>query len=77
MLCKNGKYSPAKFANFVYICPEVVICPACNTIIYKICEFGRAIFPTFYNMSQPYFAVLLMLFLALVLDFVRPAEIKI
>ena len=37
------------------------IFPVCNTNIYKICELRRAIFSTFYNISQPNFAVLLIL----------------
>ena len=63
--------------------PEVVIFPVCNTNIYKICELRRAILSTFYNISQ-HFATKLcnfthskLLFLALVLDFVRLAKIKI
>ena len=81
--CKMKKilYSPVKFANFVYICinlvPRVFICitrsennhfrskngyfPARNANIYKICELHRAIFFSFYNISQPNFAILLIL----------------
>jgi hypothetical protein len=39
--------------------PKVVIFTARNTNIYKICELHRAIFSSFYNISQPNFAVLL------------------
>jgi hypothetical protein len=32
-----------------------------NTNIYKICELQKAIFSSFYNISQPNFAILLIL----------------
>ena len=32
-----------------------------NTKVYKICELCKAIFPAFYNISQPNFAILLIL----------------
>jgi hypothetical protein len=35
--------------------------PARNANIYKICELHRAIFSSFYNISQPNFAILLIL----------------
>jgi hypothetical protein len=59
------------FANFVYICItrgknnhfrlKMVIFYARNTNIYKICKLHRAIFSSFYNNSQPNFAILLVL----------------
>jgi hypothetical protein len=72
-LMKNiiEKYSPVNFANSVYtgiysICiiravTKMVIFPARNANIYKICELHRAIFSSFYNNSQPNFAILLIL----------------
>jgi hypothetical protein len=55
--------------NFVYICitrgknttfgSKMVLFPARNANIYKICELHRAIFSSFYNNSQPNFAILL------------------
>jgi hypothetical protein len=59
---------------------KMVIFPARDTNIYKICELHRAIFSSFYNNSQPIFAILLilrMLFLAVVMDFVLLVQIKI
>ena len=70
---KWGKYSPVKFANFVYrlfvlravkittFGSKMVIFHARNTNLYKICELHRAIFSSFYNISQPNFAILLIL----------------
>ena len=63
IIVKWGKYSPVKFANFVYIwitCgeynhfePKVVInFTARNTNIYKICELHKAIFSSFYNVCS-------------------------
>jgi hypothetical protein len=40
---------------------KVVIFTARNTNIYKICKLHRAIFSSFYNISQPNFTVLLIL----------------
>jgi hypothetical protein len=37
----------------------MVILSVCNANIYKICEFHRAIFSSFYNNSQPNLAILL------------------
>ena len=39
----------------------MVIFTARNANIYKICELHRAIFSSFYNISQPNFAILLIL----------------
>jgi hypothetical protein len=60
-----------KFANFVYNCithsknnhfgSKMVMFPVRNANIYKICELHRAIFSSFYNNSQPNFAILLIL----------------
>ena len=58
---KCGKYSLAKFANFVYFCiscgncnyhfqpkyKNVVAISAHNTKVYKICELCKADFPHF------------------------------
>ena len=53
---------------------KVVIFTARQTNIYKICQLQRAIFSSFYNISQPNFAILLIVtFLAVVMDFVVPA----
>ena len=74
-MVKYGKYSPAKFANFVYICitrgksyhfrgnfsSKMVTFSARNTNVYKICKLCRAIFFIFYNISPPNFATLLIL----------------
>ena len=73
--CKN--YRPAKFANFVYFCithgkliplsrKRYQFSPR-NTKVYKICKFYRVIFFTFYNISQPNFAILLNLGCSLML----------
>jgi hypothetical protein len=40
---------------------KMVIFAARNASIYKICELHRAIFSSFYNNSQPNFAILLIL----------------
>ena len=40
---------------------HVVAISARNTKVYKICELCKAIFSAFYNMSQPNFAILLIL----------------
>ena len=58
-----------KFANFVYFCiTHEKLIPFSrywyqfsvrNTKIYKICKLHRVIFFTFYNISQPNFAILL------------------
>ena len=63
------KYSLANLANFVYICisrRKIIIksttdyhFSARNTNIYNISQLRKAIFSTFYNISQPYFAILL------------------
>ena len=72
MVAKYGKYSPAKFANFVYICitcgksyhflakiaAKIVTFSARNTNIYKICKLRRDIF---YNILLPNSAILLTL----------------
>jgi hypothetical protein len=56
------------FSNYVFVFsqvytfrPKVVQIPVRNTNQYKICKFRRAIFSTFYNISQPNLAVLLIL----------------
>ena len=41
--------------------PNVVAISARNTKIYKMCELCNAIFSAFYNISQPNFAILLIL----------------
>ena len=41
--------------------PNVVAISARNTKLYKICELCKAIFSAFYNISQPNFAILLIL----------------
>jgi hypothetical protein len=46
-------------------CPNVVAISARNTKVYKICELCEAIFSAFYNISQPNFAILLILVHAL------------
>ena len=52
----------AKFGCEITILePKAVIFTARNTNIYKICELHRAIFSSFYNNSQPNFAILLIL----------------
>ncbi len=58
---------------------KVVIFSARNTKIYKICKLRTAIFSAFYNISRPNFVILLikMLFLAVVVDYVLLAWIKI
>jgi hypothetical protein len=71
VVVKWGEYSPVKFANFVYICitrgennhfwAESGYFYRAYTNIYKICELHRAIFSSLYNISQPNFAVLLIL----------------
>jgi hypothetical protein len=73
MFVKCGKYSLAKFANFVYFC---IACRNCYHTwaengsnfrtqyksIYKTCKVCMAIFSAFYNISQPnYFAIVLIL----------------
>jgi hypothetical protein len=74
-----------KFTNFVYICithgqitifeQKVFIFITRNTNIYKICELHRAIFSSFYNITNPYmhhcsFTHSKTLFLAAVLAFI-------
>jgi hypothetical protein len=55
-------YSLAKFANFVYFVLHAEIA----TIFTKFANFARlAIFSAFYNLSQPNFAILLILVYAL------------
>ena len=68
----NGKYSPAKFANFVCIsirqgkayrtrlkCGKLSLCVIQK--IYKICKFRRAIFSiTFTTFPNQTFAILLL-----------------
>jgi hypothetical protein len=66
---KWRKHSPVKFANFVYICItrgknnhfllKNGYLSVFNANIYKICEFHRSIFSSFYNNSQPNFEILL------------------
>jgi hypothetical protein len=55
-----GKYSLAKFANFVFVLraeivtifgSKMVTISARNTNIYKICKLRKAIFSVFYNIS--------------------------
>jgi hypothetical protein len=69
---KWRKYSPVKFANFVYICitrrknnhfrlKNGYFSRALNANIYKICELHSSIFSSFYNNSRPNFAILLIL----------------
>jgi hypothetical protein len=62
---KCGNYSLAKFANFVTFGPKMVAISARNTKVYskvyKICKLCKAIFFEFYNISQPNFAILLIL----------------
>ena len=63
-----GKYSPVKFANFVYFLyvqtrkpmtfeMNVVGFPKTYANICKICKLRRAIFPVFYKISPPNCAV--------------------
>ena len=68
--CKMKKISSAKFANFVYFCiTHRKLIPLSRkryqffvrTKRYKICKLHRVIFFTFYNISQPNFAILLRL----------------
>jgi hypothetical protein len=56
----GGKYSLAKFANFVFVLraeivtifgSKMVTISARNTNIYKICKLRKAIFSVFYNIS--------------------------
>jgi hypothetical protein len=72
---KCGKYSLANFANFVLreeiattFGPKMVGISARNTKVYKILKLCKVIF---YNISQPNFAILLILvcssFLAVVI----------
>ena len=60
---------------------KMVIFPARNANIYKICELHRAIFSSFYKISQPNlicsFTHFKMLFLGVVLDFILLVLIKI
>ena len=68
-IVKCGKYSPVKFAKFVYlcithgkalqICGNVVTQIPRNTKVYKIRKLYITIFSTFYNILQPNFAILL------------------
>jgi hypothetical protein len=48
-----------RVVKIVTFCSKMVILSVCNANIYKICEFHRAIFSSFYNNSQPNFAILL------------------
>ena len=60
---KLGKYSVAKFANFIYVCTTCGNCyhfwpknvnnfrTYSNTDIYKIFKLRKAIFVVFYNIS--------------------------
>ena len=41
--------------------PKMVAISARNTKVYKICKLCNAIFSSFYNISQPNFAILLIL----------------
>jgi hypothetical protein len=59
--CKYRKYSLAKFAYFQYICIRAVAISARNTNVLIICKLRKAIFSVFYNISQPNFAILLIL----------------
>ncbi len=66
-----------KITNFE---PKVVKTSARNTKKYKICKTRTAIFSAFYNILRANFVSLLILkmfFLAVVVDFVLLAEIKI
>jgi hypothetical protein len=45
--------------------PKMVAISARNTKVYKICDLCKAIFSAFYNISQPNFAILLILVYAL------------
>ena len=58
--CKTGKYSPVKFANFLYFCiTHGKLLPLCGNVVtpfsakvYKICKLCITIFQhftTFYN----------------------------
>ena len=72
-MVKYGKYTLAKFANFVHFCitlttkcggntPEVrPFCGKRNTKVYKICKLCKRIFSVFYNISPPNLAILLIL----------------
>jgi hypothetical protein len=57
---KCGKCSLAKFANFVYFCHHIWAEKGSN-LQQKICKLCKAIFSAFYNISQPNFAILLIL----------------
>jgi hypothetical protein len=61
----NEHFKMSKIAKFgceiTILEPKAVIFTARNTNIYKICELHRAIFSSFYNNSQPNFAILLIL----------------
>ena len=53
--------------------PKVVRISACNTKVYKIGEFFKAIFSAFFNISRPHFCnftIFEMIFSAVVMDFV-------
>ena len=41
--------------------PNVVGISERNTKVYKICKLGNAVFSSFYNISRPHFAILLIL----------------
>ena len=49
------------FMKIAYIEPKEFIIPHMNTSMYKICELQWAVFFTFSNISQPNFALLLIL----------------
>ena len=68
---KCGKCKPVKIANFVYFCiTHGKLIPTSrkryqfslrNTKVYKIRKLCTAIFSSFYNISRPNFAILLIL----------------
>jgi hypothetical protein len=48
--------------------PNVVAISARNTKVYKVCELCKAIFSASYNISQPNFAILLILVCSQLID---------
>ena len=69
--CECGKCKPVKIANFVYFCiTHEKLIPTSrkryqfsvrNTKVYKNRKICKAIFSSFYNISRPNFAILLIL----------------
>ena len=66
---KCGKYVASQSLQILYTFlmraeiattfgPKMVAISARNTKVYKICKLCKAIFPAFYNISQPNFAQL-------------------